>query len=327
MVTECCGSEGIFGKIALDVTASVNIGNFGVGSPSYPLIQGGVTLSQKTTLVNPGESGTNGFSAELAEQTRQGLVLVGGDINLALSPDSWDFFAWRALGGNWGAGVTGTVGQTNTSFPVPGGDSIPTFHSAVHKDKKVYLYENLVINQLEVSGQVGESMKMKMSCLGVSRVGLYQPSVWPSGLLPSDSVPYMFEDCVLLIDGTTYGMRSFTFTRNNNLEPRYYGKRSPCGFRRSGMAKTMLKLSLKHCADELQNLFLSKRPPEYFDVKLVFSHPNQSASYAVKIQMPGVQWPDDDAAISGPGEIMLDLDGMCRRAGGNPEVNFYSDNA
>ena len=324
---ECCGSEGIFGRVAFDENATAVIGNFSVASPAYPLIQGGVTLAQKTAHVNAGQGGSNGRSAEDAEMTREGLKLVDGDVNLAMSPDSWDYFAWRALGGDWGAAVTGVTGVANTSYPVISGSDLPVYHNLTHKDARLYLYDSLVINQFEVSGQAGESIKMKLGHLGLQRVGLYDPALWPAALLTSVSVPYQFEDVTLLIDGVAFGMKAFSVVRSNNLTPHYYGKtnRTPCGFRRSGMAQTMIKLTLKHCADELAALFTAKRPPLFFDVKLMFAHP--TVAYSARISMPGVQWPDDDPPVSGPGEIVLDLNGACRRAGGMPEINFYSDNA
>lgn len=299
MATDC-GSDGIYAKIALDATATPSFGAYSSVSPCFPLLADGSTLIQKVAHVNT--AGLNGEIDEDVEHTREGWKMVEGDISLALTPETMQYF---------GPLVTGQAWALNISKPVT---ALPAdFHCIIHKDAYIYEYSSLQINQAVISSSSGELVKFVLSCLGKKRNSLTAGASWPADLLPSMSVPYYYADLVISVGGTAYKTRSFTLTINKNLGPRYFESNLPCGFKRNGKQVNTLQLVMPHTATIVDAVLNGAVPPAYLAVALVFTHPNGTMAFTVNL--PGWQLPPEDPTLPS-GELLLTMNGTARRTPG-----------
>lgn len=291
-----CGSDGIYAMIALDESASPAYANYSAASPCFPLLQEGSSLVQIIDHVNT--AGLNGETEEDVEQTRQGFQRVEGDISLAATPNTIQRFMPY---------ITGMAWATNKTFPVK--PLYPFWHAIVHKDAQIYEYQSLQATKFVLSSASGEMMKFVVSVLGKKRGSLQ--TTWPSNLQPDQLSPYMHADLEFKVNNTTvYTTRNFTLTHDKNMGPRYFDKNEPCGFKRNGKATTSLSISVPHTAANVSALLNAAAPPAYLSVKITLTHPNGTMSTI--FEMPGWQIPPKDPGVSA-GEILLQLDGFCRR--------------
>ena len=307
-----CGSSSVFSRIAYDAVDPGAYENFTSASPAFPLSDGGCSLGLKQPHVN--NSGMNGFTAQGSEQTRPGLKIVDGDINLLATPDLLTLFLPH---------VTGRALSSNVTYPdsvVPG-----YFHILLHRDSSIYTYTDLVVNRFSIGSASGQPVKMVLGCMGRDRETT-PSTTWPSNLLPSNKAPYMHQDCVITIGGTAYKFRSWQLDVDNRLEPQYFDEVKACGFQRSDMATTTLKLVGPHTQSTVTSIMQAATPPAALDVVITLTHPTAGMSLIIRTQ--ALQIPVNDPPV-GKGVIMLDLTGVARRKDGGAssgsEIIFTND--
>jgi hypothetical protein len=309
-----CGSSAVFSRIAYDAGVTGQFSNFSSASPAYPLADGGCTLGLKQPHVN--NSGMNGTTAQASEQTRPGLKIVDGDINLLATPDILTKFLPHA---------TARAIASNVTYPSP--NVPPYFHILLHRDSSLYTYTDLVINRFSLGSSAGQPVKMVMGCMGRDRESSLQAdSAWPVGLLPTNKAPYMHQDAVITINGTTYKFRQWQLDVDNKLSPEYFDAVTPCGFLRGDQAMTTLKLVGPHTQTTVASIMQGATPPSALDVVITLTHPTAGMSLIIRCQ--ALQIPINDPPVS-KGTIMLDLTGVARTkdggASGGAEVIFTND--
>lgn len=310
-MADTCGSDGFHSRLAIDTGGSPAFANYTSGSECFPLANGGANLKRRKEKIN--HPTLDGTREEQTEQTRDGIHFVEGDLNMYLTPAAFQAFGPRILGSAWDGS-----GLSIPTLAVP-----PEFHAMLHKDAYLYLYNQLRINSAVISGEVNGPLSMQLNCLGRARdETLRAGSLWPAGLNPSTSVPYMFEDCAITIGGTAYKWRRFTFTRNNNLGTRFWGSKEACGIKANGKAMNTLQLVLPHSTDTVPTILQGTQDAEYLAVVITGTHPITGMSFS--ITLPGVQFPEDDPPVVA-GEIILDLTAGGRGVAGGATVTFFND--
>lgn len=310
-----CGSDGIYAMIALDESVSPSYASYNAASPCYPLLQEGTSLMQIIDHVNT--AGLNGETEEDVEQTREGFQRVEGDISLAATPNTIHKFMPFITGMAWNG--------SSKTWPVKA--LWPFWHAIVHKDAQIYEYQSLHATKFVLSSSSGEMTKFIVSVMGKKRGSLQ--TTWPANLIPDQLPPYMHADMEFKVNNTTvYTTRNFTLSHDKNIGPRYFDKNEPCGFKRNGKASTPLSIAIPHTSAAVSALLNAAKPPAYLAVRVTLTHPNTTMSTI--FDMPGWQIPPKDPAATS-GEILLQLDGFCRRtpdgSGGRlPSFTVTNDN-
>ncbi|TXH46201.1 MAG: hypothetical protein E6Q97_30095 [Desulfurellales bacterium] len=313
-MADACGSSSLFARIAYSNAATGEFAAFSSANPAFPLADGGTSLSWNQAHVNA--IGLNGRTAQSTELTRPGLELVDGDIPLLLTPVMLDTFLPHITGRALSAGVT---------YPAeaePG-----KFHILLHRDSSLYTYIDLYIVRAEISGTAGEPLRASFSIVGKTREKAHNAgSNWPVGLETSKSVPYMFSDLNMTVDGDAFPLRSFRLVYDSGLAPVYFDDVVMCGVKRQGMTNTTLQLVLPHTATSYADVLHGATPPSALNIVLTATHPTAGMSFIMRAQ--GWQAPPKDPNVPG-GEILLDLTGTCRTvdsgASGGAEIIFTND--
>ena len=309
-MADACGSDGFHSRIAIEESGSPAFAIFTSSSDCFPLAD---ACSLRRRVPKGNFSGLNGSREEDSEMTRNLNHIVEGDIPLYLTPDSFQAFGPRILGGAWDV--------SKNSVPTT---ALPTsFHAAVHKDAYIDLYYNLQVTRGEISGEVNKPIMLNLGCIGRSRDTREAGADWPSGLDPTLSAPYLFEDAVFKIGGTAYKWRKFKFMRDNRLSARYWGSNTACGIKPDGLAYNTLQVVLPFSTDTVPNILEAKDDEEYLACTIDFVHPN--AAYSAKITLPGLQFPNEDPPVVN-GEIIIDFTGAARRVAAAAPVTFNNDN-
>lgn len=313
-MSTACGSSSVFSRFAYDNVSPGAFANFTSASLAFPLAEGGCSLALKRPHVN--NSGMNGFTAQSSEQTRVGLDIVDGDINLLSTPDLLTLFLPH---------VTARALASNVTFPSP---TVPGyFNILLHRDSSLYTYTDLVVNKFTIGSEAGGPVNMKLGCMGRGREETPEVDTnWPSGLAVSNKAPYMHQDCVITIGGTAYKFKSWELNVDNKLAPQYFDSTTACGFLRGDMAETTLKLVGPHTQTTVASIMQAAIPPSALNVVITLTHPTAGMSLIIRTQ--ALQIPIQDPPVS-KGVIMLSLDGMARTldggASGGAEVIYTND--
>lgn len=314
-MADICGSSSIFSRIAYDAGATGAFANFTAASLAFPLADGGTSLSLKQPNVN--NSGMSGLTAQSSEQTRQGLKMVDGEINLLATPDILTLFFPH---------VTGRAMASFVTYPdvvVPS-----KFHVLLHRDSGLYTYTDLYVTKMVLGSEAGQPLKLTLSVIGRDRETTIQnDTAWPVGLNVSNKAPYMHQDMVITVGGTTYKFKSWQLTIDNKLEPQYFDSVSMCGVQRTDFAMTQLRLVGPHTQATCAAIMQGAVPPAGLNVVITGTHPTAGMSMSVRCQT--LQIPIQDPPVA-KGTILLDLTGDARRldggASGGAEVILTSDN-
>lgn len=313
-MADACGSSGLFSRIAYSNAATGEFAAFSSANPAFPLAEGGTTLSWNQAHV-AGE-GMNGRTAQSTELVRLGLEIVNGDLPMLVTPVMLDTFLPHVTGRALSSGVT---------YPAEAEPS--KFHILLHRDSSLYTYIDLFVQRFEISGAAGEPLRATIGIIGKTREKAHNAgSNWPAGLNVSKSVPYMFSDLNMTVDGDAFPLRSFRLVYDSGLEPVYFDDVVPCGVKRQRMTNTTLQLVLPHTATSYADVLHGAAPPAALDVVLTATHPTAGMSFIMRAQ--GWQAPPKDPNVPG-GEILLDLTGTCRTvdsgASGGAEIIFTND--
>jgi hypothetical protein len=294
-------------KTAVDTTAGTSVlGNFTAADKAFSFA-GAPTLSFEQAHVDPGA--LTGSASRCSETVRKGLEVVNGDTSYLVTPETLEFFMPFVTGRAWATGVT---------YP----DSVTpaAYHQLVHRDAALYIYDALRINQCTIAGTSGEPLKMTFSHIGRTRPAPTEAVIatvdqWPTGLNVDKSVPYMFEDVVIALDGVQHNFRSFEIAHNNNLIPVYFGSTKSCGAKRNGLSDTTLNLTGKHTYNAIQTLMQAALAG--IDVVMTLTHPN--AAFTAIFRFQAWQVPEKDVP-GAEGEMLLPSAGTARTlSGGDSE--------
>lgn len=309
-----CGSSSIFSRIAYDSVSPGAFANFTSANPAYPLADGGCSLGLKQQHVN--NSGMNGNTAQGSEQTRPGLKIVDGDINLLATP---------ALLTQFLPHVTARALAAMVTYPSP--DVPGYFNILLHRDSSLYVYTDLLVNKLTIGSEAGGPVKMTLGCMGRDRETTpVAGTSWPANLLVSNATPYMHQDAVITIGGTAYKFKSWQLEIDSKLAPQYFDSVTPCGFLRGDQVTTTLKLVGPHTQTTVTSIMQAATPPAALNTVVTLTHPTGAQSLIIRCQ--ALQIPIQDPPV-GKGTIMLDLTGVARTldggVSGGAEVIFTND--
>lgn len=313
-MSDACGSSSIFSRIAYSNAVTGNFAAFSAASPAFPLMESGTSLSWQQQHVN--NEGYSGRTAQSSELTRTGLEIVDGDIPLLVTPYMLDTFLPHVTGRALASGVT-----------YPDVVEPSKFHILLHRDSSLYTYTDLWIGSFSITGEAGGAIRSSMTIIGRTREPAHRAgSEWPAGLFTSKSVPYMFSDLDMTVNGVAFPLRSFNLQYNSGLVPVYFDDVKPCGIKRQGMTSTSLQLVLPQTATTYASVLNGAVPPAALDIVLTFTHPTAGMSFIIRAQ--AWQAPPKDPNVGG-GEIMFDLTGACRTkdggASGGAEIIFTND--
>lgn len=313
-MSDACGSSSIFSRIAYSVASTGSFANFTSADVAWPLADGGCSLALKQDNIN--NSGSSGFTAQASELSRPGLKMVDGDFNMLATP-----LALTTLLPH----VTGRAIASNVTYPIE--DLPPKFHIMAHRDSSIYVYTDLYANKFTIGSDAGGPVKMVVGCIGRDREETPTAGTsWTSGLNIINQAPYMHQDCVITVGGTTYKFKTWQLEIDNKLAPQYFDSVTACGMQRQEFAMTTLKLSGPHTQTTVTSLMQGAIAPAALNVVITMTHPTGAQSCIIRCQ--ALQIPVQDPP-SGKGTILLELNGVARRvdggASGGAEVIFTND--
>jgi len=301
-----CGSSGIKSRYAVDLTAGVaSFANFTAADQAYALATAESLIYEQPHLYAGGLDGT---SQEASEFVRKTLEIVNGDVPLHVTPETLQTFIPLVTGQPWNAGVSFT--QANPP---------PAYHAIVDRDAALYVYDSLRINTCNISGTVGEPLRMTLGHIGRSRLAPIEAVIanvdqWPTGLDVDKSVPYNFDDVAITVEGNAHDFRSFQITHDNKLAPVYFGGTQMCGVQRTGGNQTtQVELIGKHTYATIQELMRGADAPGALDLVMTLTHVNPAFNASFRFQAWQVPEKDPPGA---EGELLLPSVGAARTLDG-----------
>lgn len=296
-MADLCGAEGIQGK--LGTGDALEVDNLWEMGPA------GESLALQTSKIN--SNALNGTTQQFADDTRESIENVAGDLNLFATPRTLDWFGPRTFAG-------GAKGTTDPDYIDLGDDVPPEFVTTIDRDALVFDYLGCRINRMTLRGQVNGFVEMITNIIGTTEVN----PVRAAGSFPAlDLVPdppYTFEDGEVIVNGVAYEFTEFELIIDNKLQPRFTGNRTACGIKRSEKLEITLRISHPFDPGTTADLYRMPEAPQFVPVNLNFTQ----GPYSARLEMPAVQFENNSPTISGPGDIPLVFEGQARALKGPP---------
>lgn len=212
MALNCTASQGFQGKLA--IMAGANTTWLTQGEMLEILSE---SITKTTGVIDT--AGLRGSIMRSTQRHRDGVSAVGGEIMLNPSPRDMNVILPRLLD-------TSTSTWTTKNF-----ESIAAkyFHVLIDKVGDVFQYTNCLCPKVVIRGSEGGIIEMVMSVIATDETtspqttfeSLNYPATLDSSGTVSNSLPYMFYDSVLTLNGTVYQMYSFELTIEYMLDVKY----------------------------------------------------------------------------------------------------------
>ena len=284
-------SIGVQAKLGLGATSTVN----------QPL----EFLSESIALTENflGSEGIRGSRSDPSERTVTGTRQVGGSITCQPSPLEWDYLLPKIFGG------------TKSGNDIPLAEALPEFYVAVDRVIKVPVYGVCKVASATMQCSEGGPLSCTLNIVGVDE------TVGAAASFPAISVditggPYMMQQCVMSIAGTTYQFREFSLTIDNMLEVVFFNSATPTHLNEMGRIVTW-SLSLPYGDVSAQYA------PALGGVAVIATFTNATRSLAFNSSK--VQTPRQSATVGGRGEVMMPWQGIARKAGSTAEIVITND--
>lgn len=232
------------------------------------------------------------------DQAKQGVEEVGGPIEMEVYAQSQALLWELALGGK---STSGAGPYTHTLTPA-GALPSATFQGArpgTAGTNHPFTWAGVKVNQLTMSGSVGEIGKLKLDVIGgVSETT--GTALASASYTAGSMTPMVFREAGATVDGAAVEADSFEFTINNNLE-----RRTPAGasITREPLRAGKLIVSGKVTV-EFEDLteYNKYQAGTALDVVLSFSDGTNSVTATIHTKLTGAP-----VAVAGPGRLTHDL--------------------
>lgn len=176
---------------------------------------------------------------------QRGMVSIDGtfETRMTFGPVI-DLFIASGLSGAWVANKC-AGGVTDSSFSVITVNKQNTAVDPAPGNGDVYQDAGVMVNNLSISGKVGEGISLSIGMLGLTRTPAVKDHVLAVTKLPSSSFEYQFKDVTAKIGSDAYGIVEFAFETTQNRELRgVMGTLNPIDIGTSGVRQTKLTLKL-----------------------------------------------------------------------------------
>lgn len=248
-------------------------------------------------------NGITGDRSHKSERTRFGLNVVGGGISFNPSPAMLVNLLPRILGGN----------ASGTTFPLA--NTLPAFDILVDRVAQRWVYGGCKVDSARFSGSAGGLLGLDVGVKGVT----YEKSAtsFPSIADPTDP-PYMFEDVVLTLVGSSRQFMSFELMINNALMVRHSGSRDAATVMPTDRLVTF-RATTPWTSDEAD---LHGQALAGSQATIVATNGN----YSLTFTLATLQFPDRGPVVrQRGGEIVYEIEGVARMSGSTKELVVVND--
>ena len=247
--------------------------------------------------------GIRGTLARDISRVRIGPTVIAGQYTMQPNAVEWDLLLRWILGGT-------PSGSGTVTYPL--GDTVTSRFVYEDRVAQVFEYTTVRVNKATVSASEGQMLKLVLDVVACTEV-VGSAGSFPSLTIDVANGPFVFEDCVLTIDGTTYQTKNITLTIDNKLDTRRFFNSLTLNAAYQATDR-IITVSLQPPYGLATALYAGWGTP----VAVVMTFTNGNA--VLVFTLANVVWPQESPVVQGTGELMLPITGTAYCSGATLEL-------
>ena len=282
------------------------------GAVTEPFVFVSASITKRGVIVERG--GLRGTRSHVADDTRVGPYVAGGQLVLEPTPEDLALWLPRILGGT----PTGTSPKT---YPLA--ETLPSFTLSIDRVAKVFIYAGCKINRATLHGAQGGLLRLVLDIVAKSE------SVAAAGTFPSLSAsvtqPYIFSDLDLTLAATAREVKQFDLTIDNALVTDRFMNSLTIVSAPEG-DRTIVLRTLHAWASTNTDLYAQALAGAAGALQLTNAlGGTPPTGYQTIFSFATLQTPDRSPNVVGRQELFLNLEMIARKVGGTAELVVTHD--
>lgn len=269
------------------------------------------TIAKKRQLIS--KRGIAGTRSNMVERHKLSQYTVDGRIAFDVSTLLLDKWLPRVLGA-----AEGTGGDIN-KFALA--ETVPAFQLLCDAVGAIYRYDGCYVNRAAFRAKADPEgtdslLELVVDVVGTSEtLGEAWPGSPPSISVTTNSVPFIFHEGVLTINGTARPIKDFLLVVDNHLERRWVNSVTATEICPNDRT-IMLRATCPFTSAEYTALYNNASADDGIAATLVFTN----GSFVTTFTMPGLSWADNGPEIRGKQEIDMPMDFLVLKKGTSAEL-------
>ena len=253
------------------------------------------SLVKQTTILET--AGIRGTRSHPAERTRDGTSAVAGTIDYHCSKGLLDLLLPRLLGAGMSPNYTLA-------------ESLPFFDVLVDRVANRFVYGNCKVSRARFHARASGLVALALEVIGESETTTATP--FPAIAPPTDP-PYVWQDCVVTLNGAPRVVTEFELTIDNHLVPRFAN--SPTATDLYAADRTVHLACVVPFTGDTLDLY-GANSSGAAAASLAFTNGPHSLTF----NLAQVQFADHSPHVPGKSEIFLHLAGQAKKSGSTSEL-------
>lgn len=263
-------------------------------------------LSESISIVRdlPYGAGIVASRSERAERVKQGNSHIAGSITYNPTPLELTDILEYILGGAESVDVWNPA------------ETLTAIYFSVDRITKVWVYNLCKIARATFRGAVGQPLSLTLDLLGKTET-VNAAASFPTISLDLTSNHYMFYELALTINSVVYKPKEVEIVIDNQLEMEFFNSQTPTNINETGRNVT-ISTSIAYDAQTAYALTSAG-----VTSTAVWTTGNR----ALTISLVACHFPEQAPNVNARGELMLPLNGVCRKSGSTNEIVITNDDS
>ena len=248
-------------------------------------------------------SGIRGTRSMPIERTRDGTVRINGTIAFHATPAMLDLLLPRIMGS----------AEVADLFAVA--ETLPEFDVLIERVAKRFVYAGCKVARATFRATAGGALELDLEITGKSET--VSATAFPAITAPTDP-PYTWSDAVCTVEGSARVVTRWELSIDNQLNARFSNSNTATDIHTQGLVVTV-SMTVPYTSDEvdLYNINSSGASGATF----VLTNGGRSITFTIG----ALAVADSSPVVGGPGEILLEMNGIAKSSGSTKELSITSD--
>jgi len=248
-------------------------------------------------------SGIRGTRSMPIERTRDGTVRINGTIAFHATPAMLDLLLPRIMGS----------AEVADLFAVS--ETLPEFDVLIERVAKRFVYAGCKVSRATFRATAGGALELDLEVTGKSET--VSATAFPTIAAPTDP-PYIWSDAVCTVEGSARVVTRWELSIDNQLNARFSNSNTATDIHTQGRVVTV-SMTVPYTSDEVDLYGINSSGAS--GATFVLTNGGRSITFTIG----ALAVADSSPGVSGPGEILLEMNGIAKSSGSTKELSITSD--
>jgi hypothetical protein len=248
-------------------------------------------------------SGIRGTRSMPIERTRDGTVRINGTIAFHATPAMLDLLLPRIMGS----------AEVADLFAVA--ETLPEFDVLIERVAKRFVYAGCKVARATFRATAGGALELDLEITGKSET--VSATAFPTITAPTDP-PYIWSDAVCTVEGSARVVTRWELSIDNQLNARFSNSNTATDIHTQGRVVTV-SMTVPYTSDEVDLYGINSSGAS--GATFVLTNGGRSITFTIG----ALAVADSSPVVGGPGEILLEMNGIAKSSGSTKELSITSD--